>query len=83
MPGSGTCGAMFTANTMSTIAEAMVMMLPKGASHPADYEASSDIHEDVKEQVVTSVNALYVLIDAGIRPRSNNPGDHRAHTIGR
>ena len=69
MPGSGTCGAMFTANTMSTIAEAMGMMLPKGASHPADYEASSDIHEDVKAQVAESVNALYALIDAGIRPR--------------
>ena len=39
MPGSGTCGAMFTANTMSTIAEAIGMMLPHGASHPADYDA--------------------------------------------
>ena len=39
MPGSGTCGAMFTANTMSTIAEAIGMMLPRGASHPADYDA--------------------------------------------
>ena len=34
LPGSGTCGAMFTANTMSTIAEAIGMMLPRGASHP-------------------------------------------------
>jgi dihydroxy-acid dehydratase len=34
MPGSGTCGAMFTANTMSTIAEAIGMMLPRGASQP-------------------------------------------------
>src|SRR3954462_5805695 len=47
MPGSGTCGAMFTANTMSTIAEAIGMMLPRGASHPADYNAASDIHADV------------------------------------
>ena len=47
MPGSGTCGAMFTANTMSTIAEAIGMMLPHGASHPADYDAASDIHADV------------------------------------
>ena len=31
MPGSGTCGAMFTANTMSTIAEAMGMMLSPAA----------------------------------------------------
>jgi len=69
MPGSGTCGAMFTANTMSTIAESIGMMLPKGASHPADYEADSDIHDDVKAQVAASVRALYALIDAGIRPR--------------
>ncbi|PON17137.1 dihydroxy-acid dehydratase [Candidatus Entotheonella serta] len=69
MPGSGTCGAMFTANTMSTIAEAMGMMLPKGASHPADYDAGSDIHDDVKAQVGASVDALYALIESGLRPR--------------
>ena len=50
MPGSGTCGAMFTANTMSTIAESIGMMLPRGASHPADYNAGSDIHADVRAQ---------------------------------
>lgn len=68
MPGSGTCGAMFTANTMSTIAEAMGMMLPRGASHPADHGAGSDIHEDVRAQAAASVDALYRLIAAGIRP---------------
>ena len=68
MPGSGTCGAMFTANTMSTIAEAIGMMLPRGASHPADYDASSDIHADVRAQARASVDALYRLIAAGIRP---------------
>ena len=68
LPGSGTCGAMFTANTMSTIAEAMGMMLPRGASHPADYDASSDIHADVRSQAGASVTALYRLIGAGIRP---------------
>jgi len=69
MPGSGTCGAMFTANTMSTIAEAIGMMLPRGASHPADYDAASDIHADVRAQARASVDALYRLIAAGIRPR--------------
>ena len=68
MPGSGTCGAMFTANTMSTIAEAIGMMLPRGASHPADHDARSDIHEDVRAQAHASVDALYRLIAAGIRP---------------
>ena len=69
MPGSGTCGAMFTANTMSTIAEAMGMMLTKGASHPADYDAASDVHDDVKAQARASVEALYALMAAGLRPR--------------
>src|SRR6185312_12729067 len=69
LPGSGTCGAMFTANTMSTIAEAIGMMLPRGASHPADYDAGSDIHADVRAQARASVDALYRLVEAGIRPR--------------
>jgi dihydroxy-acid dehydratase len=69
LPGSGTCGAMFTANTMSTIAEAIGMMLPRGASHPADYNAQSGIHDDVRAQTKASVDALYRLMASGIRPR--------------
>jgi dihydroxy-acid dehydratase len=69
MPGSGTCGAMFTANTMSTIAESIGMMLPRGASYPADYDAASDIHADVRAHAHASVAALYELMTQGIRPR--------------
>ena len=69
LPGSGTCGAMFTANTMSTIAEAIGMMLPHGASHPADRGAAGGIHEDVAAQARASVDALYRLMEKGIRPR--------------
>jgi dihydroxy-acid dehydratase len=69
LPGSGTCGAMFTANTMSTIAEAIGMMLPRGASHPADYDSASDIHDDVKLQIVASMDALHHLIATDLRPR--------------
>jgi dihydroxy-acid dehydratase len=69
MPGSGTCGAMFTANTMSVIIEAMGMMLPFGASHPADYDAKSDIHDDVKRQAAASVKALLTLVEMNLRPR--------------
>jgi len=69
MPGSGTCGAMFTANTMSTAAEAIGLMLPRGASHPADTDARSDIHPDVRAQALASVDALYRLMALGIRPR--------------
>jgi dihydroxy-acid dehydratase len=49
--------------------EAMGMMLPKGASHPADYDARSDIHADVKAQARASVDALYGLMASGLRPR--------------
>jgi dihydroxy-acid dehydratase len=69
LPSSGTCGAMFTANTMSTIAEAMGMMLTGGASHPADYNVTSDVHEDVKRQVHASVAALLRMCETGLRPR--------------
>ncbi|MFV0259149.1 MAG: dihydroxy-acid dehydratase [Acidimicrobiales bacterium] len=69
MPGSGTCGAMFTANTMASITEAMGMMLPRGASYPADIDAAGDVHDDVKAQVSASVAALRRLHTAGIRPR--------------
>lgn len=69
MPGSGTCGAMFTANTMSTITEAMGMLLPGGASVPADVTAASDVHDDVRAMVTTTVDALFTALAAGIRPR--------------
>jgi dihydroxy-acid dehydratase len=59
---------MFTANTMSTIAESIGMMLPRGATHPADYDAGSDIHADVRAQAHAAVDALYRLMEAGIRP---------------
>jgi len=34
LPGSGTCSAMFTANTMSSCVEALGMSLPGSAAHP-------------------------------------------------
>ena len=39
-PGEGACGGMFTANTMSSIAEAMGMSLPGSASPPGDRHPS-------------------------------------------
>src|SRR5262249_7302502 len=62
-PGRGTRGAWFTPHTMNTIAQ------PRGASHPADYKAQSDIHADVRAQAKASVEALYRLMAAGLRPR--------------
>ena len=34
-PGSGSCGGMYTANTMATAIEAMGMMIPNSSSNPA------------------------------------------------
>jgi dihydroxy-acid dehydratase len=45
------------------------MMLTRGASHPADYDAASDVHDDVKAQARESVDALYALMAARVRPR--------------
>ena len=61
-PTEGSCAGMFTANTMSTIAEAIGMMLPHGASHPADYDARSGIHADVAAQA----RAHVIGVDAAI-----------------
>ncbi len=69
MPGSGTCGAMFTANTMSTMTEAIGMMLPRGASYPADDGAEGDINDEVAANVEASIAALRALHQAGTRPR--------------
>jgi dihydroxy-acid dehydratase len=68
MPGSGTCGAMFTANTMSTLAESIGMMLPRGASLPADRGAAGPVHDEVSAHAAATVDALFHLIDIGVRP---------------
>lgn len=61
-PGAGSCGGMFTANTMASAIEAMGMSLPGSSSNPANSEAKS---KDCREagQVVVD------LMKKGIRPR--------------
>jgi dihydroxy-acid dehydratase len=61
-PGAGSCGGMYTANTMSSAIEAMGMSLPYDASNPAVSAA--------KERETFLAGKLLVgLIDKGIRPR--------------
>jgi len=61
-PGEGACGGMFTANTMSSIAEALGMSLPGTASPPAvDSRRESDA-ERAGEAVVN-------MLRLGITPR--------------
>ena len=61
-PGEGACGGMFTANTMSSIAEALGMSLPGTASPPAiDSRRDSDARR--------AGEAVVSLLQLGIYPR--------------
>src|SRR5947207_6528324 len=61
-PGAGSCGGMYTANTMSSAIEAMGMSLPYDASHPAVSAAK-------ERESFLAGKALVRLIERGIRPR--------------
>ena len=61
-PGEGACGGMFTANTMSSIAEALGMSLPGSASPPA---IDSRRYDDAQRAGAAVVN----LLRLGIYPR--------------
>jgi len=62
IPGSGSCGGMYTANTMSSSFEAMGMSLPY----------SSTMANEDDEKVVSAAESARVLVEAvrrGLRPR--------------
>ncbi|MEO5901351.1 MAG: dihydroxy-acid dehydratase [Ilumatobacteraceae bacterium] len=62
-PGEGACGGMFTANTMSSIAEAMGMSMPGSASPPAiDSRRDGDAHR--------AGEAVVEMLRLGITPRT-------------
>jgi len=61
-PGEGACGGMFTANTMSSIAEALGMSLPGSASAPA---VDTSREHDARRAGEAVVNLLRI----GIYPR--------------
>lgn len=61
-PSEGSCGGMFTANTMASIAEAIGMALP-GSSAPAAIDPKRD------EFANLSGHAVIELLKANIRPR--------------
>src|SRR6478735_8450670 len=61
-PGEGACGGMFTANTMSSIAEAIGMSLPGSASPPAVDRRREDDARDAGRAVVH-------MLELGITPR--------------
>src|SRR2546421_3232738 len=61
-PGAGSCGGMYTANTMSSAIEAMGMSLPYDASYPA-VSAAKD------RETFLAGKQLVQLIEQGIKPR--------------
>ncbi|UCZ55298.1 dihydroxy-acid dehydratase [Bacillus shivajii] len=61
-PGAGSCGGMYTANTMSSAIEAMGMSLPGSSSNPAE---SSEKLEDC----TAAGEAVMNLTNQGITPR--------------
>src|SRR5947209_1569173 len=61
-PGAGSCGGMYTANTMSSAIEAMGMSLPYDASFPAVTAAK-------EREAFLAGKALIGLIEKNIRPR--------------
>jgi dihydroxy-acid dehydratase len=61
-PGAGSCGGMYTANTMSSAIEAMGMSLPYDASYPA-VSAAKD------REAFLAGKLLVPLIEKGIKPR--------------
>lgn len=61
-PGAGSCGGMYTANTMASAIEAMGMSLPGSSSNPAE---SDEKHQDCLDAGQAVIN----LMEKGIRPR--------------
>ncbi|MCZ2260546.1 dihydroxy-acid dehydratase [Sporosarcina sp. G11-34] len=61
-PGAGSCGGMYTANTMSSAIEAMGMSLPGSSSNPA---VSAEKLADCEEAGA----AVYNLMEQGIYPK--------------
>ena len=61
-PGAGSCGGMYTANTMASAIEAMGMSLPGSSSHPA-------ITEDKSLDCARAGEAVMRLLENGVTPR--------------
>ncbi len=61
-PGAGSCGGMYTANTMSSAIEAMGMSLPHDSSYPAISSAKD-------RETFHAGEALVNLVNLNLRPR--------------
>lgn len=67
-PGNGSCGGMYTANTMASAIEALGMSIPGSASHPA-VDRSNKISSKKLMDITNSVQTLFMLLKKGIKTR--------------
>jgi len=67
-PGAGSCGGMYTANTMASMIEAMGLSVPGSASHAA-VDRQNRISAEKRKDCIDSVKALLLLLRRGIRVR--------------
>ncbi|RAJ87742.1 dihydroxy-acid dehydratase [Chitinophaga dinghuensis] len=61
-PGAGACGGMYTANTMSSAAEALGMSLPYSSSNPA-------LSPEKKQECEDAGKYIRLLLEKDIKPR--------------
>ncbi len=67
-PGAGSCGGMYTANTMASVIEAMGLSVPGSASHAA-VDRRNRISEEKRKDCIDTVASLILLLRRGIRVR--------------
>jgi dihydroxy-acid dehydratase len=61
-PGAGSCGGMYTANTMASAIEALGLSLPNSSAQAA-------VSNDKRDDCIRAGSAVVALIDRNIRPR--------------
>jgi dihydroxy-acid dehydratase len=64
-PGPGSCGGMYTANTMASAIEALGMSVPGGASNMA-VDRANRISPEKQDDCARSVQALMQLLESGL-----------------
>ena len=72
LPGTGTCSAMFTANTMASAVEALGMCLPGTAAHPAVVPTTAAMLALNPAKVIDcdqTIGALMAMLKSGLRSR--------------
>jgi dihydroxy-acid dehydratase len=62
IPGSGSCGGMYTANTMSSAFEALGMSLPYSSTE-------ANVHDDILASTALAAQALVRAVERDLKPR--------------